>query len=128
MKNSLNLVLVILFLVVLGCSCPKMDDITKKSGSTTPSSSPSSTTDNSDDKTSDSKSTSLTMDKYNKVKNGMSYKEVVEIMGSDGTETFNSTIGKYTTVSYKWEGENFQFIYATFQNDKLTSKTQANLK
>lgn len=68
------------------------------------------------------------MEKYNRIKNGMSYKEVVDIIGSEGSETFSSTIGKYKTVSYKWEGPNFQFIYATFSNDKLNSKTQANLK
>lgn len=126
MKNSLNLVLVILFLVVLGCSCPKMDDLTKKSTPTTSSPSTSDTTPS--DSKSDSKTTTLSIDKYNKIKDGMSYKEVVDIVGSDGVETFNSTIGKYKTVSYKWEGPNFQFIYATFQNDKLLSKTQANLK
>ena len=123
MKNSLNLVLVILFLVVLGCSCPKMDELTKKS---TPTTSSPSSSDNSD--TTSNSSTELTMEKYNKIKNNMSYKEVVDIVGSEGSETFSSTIGKYKTVSYKWEGPNFQFIYATFQNDKLTSKTQANLK
>lgn len=70
----------------------------------------------------------LTMKKYRKIKNGMSYRQVVKIIGRNGDETFSSVIGKYKTVSYKWEGAGFKFIYATFQNDKLTSKTQANLK
>lgn len=78
-------------------------------------------------KTNSSKS-ALTLEKYNQIKNGMSYREVVEIIGAEGTEMSSSEIGKYKTASYKWEGDNYQFIFGTFQNDKLLSKTQANLK
>lgn len=128
MKNSLNLVLVILFLVVLGCSCPKMDELSKKSNSSPASSSPSSSSDNSESTSSDTKSSTLTLEKYNKIKNGMSYKEVVDIVGSEGTETSNSEIGKYKTVVYKWDGEGFSYLIATFQNDKMSFKSQYGLK
>lgn len=76
----------------------------------------------------ESSKSALTLEKYNRIKNGMSYRQVVEIIGVEGTEMSSSEIGKYKTASYKWEGEKFQMIFGTFQNDKLLSKTQANLK
>lgn len=125
MKNSLNLVLVILFFIVLGCSCPKMDELTKKSSSTPSNSSTSDTTTN--DSTSDSKS-ELTLAKYNKIKEGMSLKEVVDIFGSEGVEQMSSGSGKYKVTSYKWEGDNYAFVTVIFTNDKETSKVQYGLK
>lgn len=128
-SNALSLILVIGILVVVGCSCPQLNKL--KQGSTdssnrTVSSTPASSGDGS---TSDSpKSTALTMEKYNQIKNGMTYKQVVEIIGSEGTETMSSGEGKYKVTSYKWEGDNFQFITTVFMGDKLTSKVQANLK
>jgi hypothetical protein len=128
-KNTLNIVLVTLALVVMGCQCGKLQELANSSSST-PSSSPSTSSSPSDSK-SDSKpveKAGLSLDKYNRLKNGMSYKEVVEIMGSDGVETMSSGEGKYKVTSYKWEGDDFQFVYTTFMGDKLSSKTQANLK
>lgn len=127
MKNSLNLVLVMLFFVVLGCSCPNMEEIAKQvenssSNSTNTSSSPS----NSSSPSSSSKG--LTLEKYNQIKNGMSYKEVVDILGGEGTETMSSGEGKYKVESYKWEGDNYQFVTIVMTGGKVTSKFQANLK
>jgi hypothetical protein len=78
-------------------------------------------------KTSNSKA-GLTLEKYNQIRTGMSYKQVVEILGAEGTELSSSEFGNYRTASYQWQGDDFQFIYGTFQNDKLLAKTQANLK
>ncbi len=126
MKNSLNLVLVIGFLVVLGCSCPKnIEELTKKTNSA--SSSPSSSDTTTSDSTSDSKS-ELTLAKYNKIKEGMSYKEVVEILGSEGVEQMSSGSGRYRVTSYKWDGDNYAFITVIFTGDKETSKVQYGLK
>ena len=125
-SNALSLVLVIGIFVVIGCSCPRLNELNNR-GSSTPVSTPVAANTTSSTPSSSSKS-ALSLDKYNQIKNGMSYKQVVEILGVEGTEISSSEIGKYKTVSYKWEGENFQFIYGTFQNDKLLSKTQANLK
>lgn len=128
MKNSSNFGFVALLLIVLGCSCPKLNEL--KSGSTesspTPFSTPFTTTAPTAKPT--AKGNSITMAKYNQIKNGMKHSEVVEILGEEGTEMSNSEIGKYKTVTYKWEGENFSYIILTFQNDKLMFKSQANLK
>lgn len=127
MKNSLNLVLVILVFIVLGCNCQKIQDMAKEAENasktnTTTTSSPSNSSTKSDDKS------ELTLDKYNQIKNGMSYKEVVDILGKEGTETMDSGSGKYRVQSFKWEGDDYKFITIVMTGDKVSSKFQANLK
>jgi hypothetical protein len=133
MKNLFNLGLIVLLLVVLGCNCQqKLEELANKNK--TPSSSPASSpsTSNSPSSTSSpsSSKSALTMEKYNQIKNGMSYKDVVAIIGSEGTETMSSGEGKYKVMSYQWKGDDdkYEYIYAVFMGDKLSSKTQANLK
>lgn len=128
-KNALNIVLIVLVLVVAACNCGKLQELSNKDSSTpTTTSSPST----SDSPTTSTKTTSgkadLTLDKYNKIKTGMTLKEVQDIIGASGEEMSSSEYGKYKTVSMKWEGDNYKYIYGVFQNDKLLSKTQANLK
>lgn len=123
MKNLFNVGFVVLILVVLGCNCQRLQEIAEQKKSTpttssTPSTSPGST---------DSGS-GLTMDKYNQIKNGMSYQEVKDIIGREGTQTMSSGEGKYKVESYKWEGDNYQFISVVFMGGKVNSKVQANLK
>jgi hypothetical protein len=74
------------------------------------------------------KKANLTLDKFNQIKNGMTYKEVVDIMGSEGTQTLSSGEGKYKVESYKWEGDNYQFLTITFIGEKVNSKFQNGLK
>ena len=129
MKNLYNIGFVALVLVVLGCNCQKLQELanegkSRPSTSPTTASSPSTTT----SPGSTDKKTGLTLDKFNQVKNGMTYKEVVDIMGSEGTQTLSSGDGKYKVESYKWEGENFQFITITLMGDKVNSKYQNGLK
>ena len=139
MKNSLNLVLAILFFVVLGCACPNMEEIAKQidessknanstsnSNSATPSNNNSSN--NNSSNTSSSSKSNLTLEKYNQIKNGMSHQEVVEILGSEGIEQSSSGDGKYKVDSYKWEGDNYKFITVIFMGDKVNSKVQYGLK
>jgi hypothetical protein len=132
MKNSFNLGFIVLVLAVLGCSCPKLNELANKDNSSSPSptpyvtGSPGSTTTPPANKT--TSSSALTKENFTRIKNGMSYKQVVEILGSEGEETSSSEIGRYKVASYKWSGPDYSMIYGVFTNDKLTSKTQANLK
>lgn len=124
MKTSFTLVLAIMLFVVLGCSMlnkkeEKIDVPTPTSGSTP-------TTDSA--KTpAPTDSAGLTMDKYGQVKNGMSYDEVSKLLGSPGTETRSSTVGKIELKSFKWEGGKSERIYVNFRDDKVNSKSQSGL-
>jgi hypothetical protein len=131
MKNSFNLGFIILVLAVLGCSCPKLNELANKDNSSpspTPyvTSSPGATTTPPGNKS--TSGSGLTKEKFAQIKNGMTYKQVVDILGSEGEETSSSEIGRYKVASYKWSGPEYSMIYGVFTNDKLTSKTQANLK
>lgn len=123
MKNLYNVGFVALIFVVLGCNCQRMQewaDQQKNKPGSTPAASSSPATSGS--------SSGLTMDKYNQIKNGMSYQEVKDIIGKEGTETMSSGEGKYKVESYKWEGDQYQFISVVFTGGKVQSKVQANLK
>ncbi len=122
MKNLLGIF--VLIAVVSGCSMLGKKEETKTDASPAPSSTASSTPQNS---SSDSKA-SLTLEKFNELKNGMKYEEVVKVLGSEGVETSNYSSGSFKTTTYKWEGENYARITATFRNGELTTKMQSNLK
>ncbi len=132
MKNSLNLVFVALLFIVLGCNCSKkFGDFAVNTESNQPIANPTPFTANTTTTPNlppTGKKASLAMAQYNQIKNGMTYQEAVNAIGSEGTEVSSSEVGKYKTATYKWEGENYSYIILTFQNDKLMFKTQANLK
>jgi hypothetical protein len=70
----------------------------------------------------------LTMAKYNKIKSGMTYKQVVKLLGAEGRETSSTNANGTKTTTYKWQDGDIKFIFGNFTNDKLTFKSQANLK
>jgi hypothetical protein len=122
--NVSNLGIVVLFLAILGCSCPKLDELTKK-GNSEPSSSPA--TNSTPSSTVKSGSYDLTMEKYNRLKIGAPRAEVEDILGGKGTEVSSSTGGGVRFSVNKWEGDNFKSIILTFRNDKIMSKSQVGL-
>ncbi|MEZ5307395.1 MAG: DUF3862 domain-containing protein [Pyrinomonadaceae bacterium] len=127
MRKSYILVLVALLFVVLGCKLGNlMKD--KEEVPSTPASDTTKDKDSDSDKKSSSSGAGLTMESYEKIKPGMSYDDVAEILGDKGTETRSSTIGNSELKSYKWEGDNFIRIYVNFKDDKVTSKNQTGLK
>ncbi len=70
----------------------------------------------------------LTVAKYDKLKAGMNYSEVVKILGREGGELMKSDENNVRKVTYKWEGEKNVYVVLSFENDKLTYISQANLK
>ncbi|PEN88562.1 hypothetical protein CN553_23450 [Bacillus cereus] len=60
----------------------------------------------------------------------MTYEEVVQIIGSEGEVTSESTVADYITKLYTWKGEGSLGANAniTFQNNKVQAKTQFGLK
>ena len=129
MKNSRNLAIALLFLVVLGCSCPsKLKEMSEKK-TPTPSSTPSSTFSPPDVPSTVPKGDyDVTMDKYNQISIGQPRSDVERILGGKGTEISNTVGGGVRFSVNKWEGERFNSIILSFRNDKVMSKSQVGLK
>ncbi|HMQ04567.1 MAG TPA: hypothetical protein PKD26_11675 [Pyrinomonadaceae bacterium] len=129
MKNSLNLALIFLLLVVLGCSCQRLQELTAEKDSPPASSPSTSNTTSVPERTPGATSTSgLTMAKYNQLKIDMDKREVEKILGGPGEEISTTSGGGSTFSVYKWSGENFTSIIISFRNDKIMTKSQVGLK
>ncbi len=131
MKKSIGLVLVTLMFVVLGCSLDRFTDNKDEVPTPVPTTESDSTTTNdkpaSDDASDGASTADLSMDKFDKIELDMSYDQVKDIMGSEGNETRSTKSGSYESNSYEWKGEKYARISVTFQNGKLTSKSQSGL-
>jgi hypothetical protein len=71
--------------------------------------------------------TLITLDKFNSIKTGMSYREVTNILGKEGTLMSENSIAGISTAMYQWSN-GFSNMNAIFQNDKLIQKAQFGLK
>ncbi len=76
-----------------------------------------------------------TLEKFDAIKDGMTYERVREIMGSPGKvessdhfSGFSDGTGAMDSALYKWEGKNLSFAYVSFRNNAVTSKSQYGLK
>ena len=69
-----------------------------------------------------------TRSKYDRVGDGMSYAEVVAIIGEQGEELSRSDAGGLTTVMYAWGNANGSNMTAMFQGDRLVNKAQFGLE
>lgn len=129
MRNGLNIALITLFLVVLGCSCPsKLIEIVNKNSRVSERSTPTASS------TPEGASTSategeydVTMAKYNQVRIGMKRSDVERIFGGKGTEYYSGKGGGVSFTSVKWVGEKYKTILVSFRDDKVTSKSQVGL-
>lgn len=79
--------------------------------------------------------TKVTLAEYERVKTGMSYSEVVKIIGTAGEEITHSKMDgvpgvmeSIETVMYQWVNGNGSNMNAMFQNNKLVQKAQLGLK
>lgn len=72
----------------------------------------------------------LTLSKFGQIQTGMSYDEVVAIIGNNGVEQSASEFGNIRTVMVSWTNPGVMKGNASiiFQNGKLTSKSQFGLK
>ncbi len=72
----------------------------------------------------------ITLEEYNKIQNGMSYDEVVSIVGSPGTDTATSGAGGFTIRMVSWEGNGMLGSNAnvTFTNGAVSGKAQFGLE
>ena len=133
LKSINNLGIVLLLLVVVGCSCPKLSEFTKKPANPSPTATPApfsspantSTTSTPLEKKGDYE---LSMSKYNQISIGTSRSDVERILGGNGTEISNSVGGGVRFSVNKWEGANYSTVILSFRNDKVMTKSQVAVK
>lgn len=71
----------------------------------------------------------VTMAQFNQLKEGMTYEDVVTILGSPGEQMSSSEIAGTKTVMYEWNGATLGAnMNAMFQNNKMASKAQFGLE
>ena len=73
------------------------------------------------------RSSQISMAQYNQIQPGMSYSEVVSILGREGEEMSSNEVGGYRTVMYVWENRFGANMNAMFQNDEMVQKAQFGL-
>ncbi|NLQ05068.1 DUF3862 domain-containing protein [Cylindrospermopsis raciborskii] len=71
----------------------------------------------------------VTMANYNKLRTGMTYEQVVKILGEEGKEISSNDIAGYKNVMYMWKAGGFSVgnMNAMFQNGALVQKAQFEL-
>lgn len=71
----------------------------------------------------------VSMDHYNRIENGMSYNDVVKIIGFDGELFSESQFDDIITSLYYWYNEDgVTNISVIVQNDEVVSKSEFGLK
>lgn len=74
------------------------------------------------------KTKSVSAAQFSEVKNGMTYEQVVKIMGGEGYITSESSLMGITMTIYQWAGNGLMSAaIITFQNGKVTSMSQYGL-
>lgn len=71
----------------------------------------------------------MTLEKFNKIKPEMTYQQVVDIIGEEGTLSTESTFGGQTMQIYGWyASDGISNANVTFMNGKVQAKGQLGLK
>lgn len=70
--------------------------------------------------------TKVNYENFLSINMGMTYEEVVAILG-EGEETTSTSIGDTTTKIYSWKGKGISNSNVTVQNDSVVGKAQAGL-
>jgi hypothetical protein len=77
----------------------------------------------------------VTFDEYQRIQNGLSYRQVVQIIGAEGEEVSRNkmegvpgVMESVETVMYQWVNSSGSNMNAMFQNDMLIQRAQFGLK
>lgn len=71
----------------------------------------------------------ITLEEFNKIETGMTYDQVKEIIGSEGTVNSDTSYGGQRMIIYSWYGsDEISNANFNFENDSLINKTQIGLK
>lgn len=76
----------------------------------------------------------VTAEEFSQVNNGMSYSQVVSIVGAEGNLTSSNymdgvpgVMGSIDTRAYIWQNKDGSNMICMFQNDRMMTKAQAGL-
>lgn len=70
----------------------------------------------------------VTLEKFNKIETGMTYQQVVDIIGEEGTISTESSYGSQNMKVYYWyAANNIANATVSFMNGKVTAKSQVGL-
>ncbi|MCM1112189.1 MAG: hypothetical protein NC399_02925 [Muribaculum sp.] len=71
----------------------------------------------------------ITYEEFDSIENGMTYEQVVDIVGYDGTVMSSVDLANINTTMYCWYGvDGITNANVTFQNNAVVSKAQFGLK
>ena len=70
--------------------------------------------------------TKITLDKFNQIQTGMTYEQVVAIIGEEGTLSSESAYGDYSSKIYSWSN-GIANATISFSNGKVSAKSQFGL-
>lgn len=75
------------------------------------------------------KATEVSLDQFNQLQEGMTYQEVIAILGSPGELQSSQEMAGYKTVMYMWKGNSLMGnMNAIFQNEKMIQRSQFALQ
>ena len=70
----------------------------------------------------------VTIEKFNQIETGMTYQQVVDIIGEEGILSTESSYGSQTMKVYGWYASNgISNATVSFTNNKVTAKSQIGL-
>ena len=73
-------------------------------------------------------SNGLTYEKYARISNGMTYSQVVDILGDDGELTSSAGVSGYTLQYYSWtNASGTRVVVVGFENGRVCAKSQIGL-
>jgi hypothetical protein len=71
----------------------------------------------------------VTLSQYNQLRTGMSYHQVIGILGCEGGAPVYSQLAPHTYARYSWDGRaSGASMSATFRDERLTEKSQSGLQ
>ena len=114
--RKIGIIVLLVALNITLCSCGTPNDIIKGTGADVINS-----------------EASISLEEFNKIETGMTYEEVCNIVGGEGTLGSSVDIGvgeEYKSEIYQWTGDGSIGANAnvTFQGGKVISKAQIGLK
>lgn len=116
-KPALGAILILFGIIIIICALSGSDDSNTTNGSSVQNTEVSGTT---------SIATKLTVEKYNAIDFGMSYEDVVAIIGEEGENISEVSVADVTTSIYQWD-EGLANFNVTIQDNQVTAKAQAGV-